>query len=77
MDERERAMTRDRDKRPDAAATGSALLSRKQASDELGVSTRTFDHIQREARIPFVMIGKRKKYLKRDIDVYIMGQRRV
>ncbi len=55
----------------------SAVLSRRQAADYLGVSTRTFDHIQREARIPFVMIGKRKKYLKRDIDVYIMAQRGV
>ena len=77
MDKREGAMTRDRDKRPDAAATGSALLSRKEAADELHVSTRTFDRIQQEAPIPFVMIGKRKKYLKRDIDVYIMAQRGV
>ena len=68
-------MTRDRANQPDADATGSALLSRKEAADELRVSNRTFDRIQREARIPFVMIGKRKKYLKRDIDVYIMEQR--
>ena len=53
-------MTRDRDNQTDAAATGSALLSRKEAADELDVSTRTFDRIQREARIPFVIIGKRK-----------------
>ena len=70
-------MTRDRDNQTHADATGSALLSRKEAADELDVSTRTFDRIQREARIPFVMIGKRKKYLKRDIDVYIMAQRGV
>ena len=70
-------MTRDRDNQTDADTTDSALLSRRQVADELDVSTRTFDRIQREARIPFVMIGKRKKYLKRDVDVYIMEQRRV
>ena len=58
-------------------ATGSALLSRREAADLLNVSIRTFDRIQIDDKIPFVTIGKRKKYLKRDIEVYIMGQRGV
>ncbi len=70
-------MTRDRANQPDADATGSALLSRREAADLLNVSTRTFDRIQVDERIPYVKIGKRKKYLKRDIDVYIMEQRRI
>ena len=70
-------MTRARDNQPDSDATGPALLSRKEAADELDVSTRTFDRIQQDARLPFVKIGKRKKYLKRDIDAYIMAQRRI
>ena len=70
-------MTRHGDDQSDTEGTGSALLSRREAADHLSVSTRTFDRIQQEARIPFVMIGKRKKYLKRDIDVYIMAQRSI
>ena len=70
-------MARGRNNRPDTAAAGSALLSRREAADRLSVSIRTFDRIQIDDKIPFVTIGKRKKYLKRDIDVYIMGQRGV
>ena len=53
------------------------IRSRQEAADDLNVSTRTFDRILVDGKIPFVMIGKRKKYLKRDIDVYIMAQRTV
>ena len=51
------------------------ILSRQEAADDLNVSTRTFDRIQADGKIPFVMIGKRKKFLKRDLNVYVLAQR--
>lgn len=53
------------------------ILSRREASSYLGVSDRTFDRIQKEDTIPFVMVGKRRKYLLRDLDAFLMSHRSV
>lgn len=54
-----------------------ALLSRKQAADYLGISTRTFDRLRLVASIPFVTIGKRNKFLQRDLNAYTAEQRSI
>ena len=64
--------------RHDAGVAGYAppvILSRRQAADYLGVSPRTFDRLR--ATLPYVMICRRKKYLKRDLDAYIAERRSV
>lgn len=53
------------------------ILSRRQAAVYLSVSDRTFDRIQREAAIPFVMVRKRRKYVLRDLETYLMSCRSV
>ena len=55
----------------------SAVLSREQAADYLGISTRTFDRLRSESDLPFVTIGRRKKYLQRDLDALILGSRTI
>ncbi len=65
---------------PDASVAGGALpviLSRRQAADYLDVSLRTFDRLRAEAPLPCVVIGRRRKYLKRDLDTYIAERRSV
>ncbi len=54
----------------------SAILSRRQAAAWLGVSVRTFDRMQKDAAIPYVTVGKRKKFLLRDLETYLQSQRR-
>lgn len=53
------------------------ILSRREAAAYLGVSDRTFDRIKKEKAIPWVLIGRRRKYLLRDIEAYLMSQRSV
>jgi excisionase family DNA binding protein len=53
------------------------ILSRRQAAAYLSVSDRTFDRIQKEAAIPFVMVRKRRKYILRDLETYLMSCRSV
>ena len=54
-----------------------AILSRRQAAAYFGVSLRTFDRMQKEAAIPFVVVGRRRKYLQRDLEAYLLSQRSV
>ncbi len=54
-----------------------AVLSRQQAADYLGISARTFDRLRSESGVPFVTIGRRKKYLQRDLDVLILASRTI
>ncbi len=64
----------------DVSVPGSAppeILSRGQAADFLGVSIRTFDRLRAETALPFVVIGKRRKFMKRDLDAYIAERRSV
>ena len=66
--------------RHDAGVAGGAppvILSRRQGADYLGVSLRTFDRLRAEAALPFVVIGKRRKFLKRDLDTYVAKRRSV
>ncbi len=70
-------MTNARDGAGAAGAAAPVILSRGQAADYLDVSLRTFDRLRAEAALPSVVIGRRRKYLKRDLDVYIAEQRRV
>lgn len=55
----------------------SEILSRRQAAAYLGVSVRTLDRIQKEKVIPWVRVGRRRKYLLRDLEAYLMSQRGV
>ena len=53
------------------------ILSRKEAASYLGISVRTFDRMQIEAAIPFVIVGRRRKYLRRDLEAYLLSRRSV
>ena len=53
------------------------IYSRGQAADYLGVSLRTFDRLRAEAALPFVVIGRRRKFLKRDLDTYVAERRSI
>ncbi len=68
------------DARDDAGTAGGAppaILSRRHAADYLDVSLRTFDRLRAEAALPFVVIGRRRKYLKRDLDTSVAERRSV
>lgn len=53
------------------------IKSRREAAAYLGVSVRTFDRIQKVKAIPWVLVGRRRKYLLRDLEAYLMDQRSV
>ena len=53
------------------------IKSRREAAAYLGVSDRTFDRIQKEAAIPWVLVGRRRKFLVRDLEAYLMSSRSV
>ena len=55
----------------------SGFKARQQAADYLGISIRTFDRLRSESGLPFVKIGRRKKYLQRDLDVLILASRTI
>ena len=51
--------------------------SRDDAAVYLGISSRTFDRIQKDNAIPFVAIGKRKRYLLSDLESYLKSNRSI
>ena len=51
-----------------------AILSRKEAASYLGISVRTLDRVQEGRVIPFVLVGKRRRYLLSDLDSYITSR---
>ncbi len=53
------------------------LLTPKKAARFLDISNRTLDRIQKDHAIPFVIVGKRRRYLLRDLEIYLMSQRSV
>ena len=53
------------------------IKSRREAAAYLGISVRTFDRMQIEAAIPFVIVGRRRKYLRRDLEAYLLSRRSV
>ncbi len=63
--------------RDGAGAAAPVILSRGRAADYLDVSLRTFDRQRAEASLPSVGSGKRRKFLKRDLDAYIAERRSV
>jgi len=64
------ARRRDRTRAPE-------ILTRRNAAEYLGVSVRTFDRMQQDAVIPYVTVGRRKKYLLRDLETFLQSQRSV
>ena len=70
-------MTNARDGAGAAGGAAPVILSRGKAADYLDVSLRTFDRLRAEAPLPCVVIGRRRKYLKRDLDAYIAERRSV
>ncbi len=54
-----------------------AILSRKEAASYLGISVRTLDRVQEGRVIPFVLVGKRRRYLLSDLDSYINSRRSI
>ena len=55
----------------------SQLLSRTQAAEYLGVSTRTFDRLRQERPVPYVRLGRRKKYQRTDLEALIADCRKM
>ena len=55
----------------------SITWSRLEAAGYLGVSPRTFDRIQEAQAIPYVRIGKRRRYLIQDLQNYLKSQRSI
>lgn len=64
-------------KHPETMPRSCSLQSKKEAADYLGVSTRTFDRIQKDRVIPFVLVGSRRRYLLSDLDSYIKSRRSI
>ena len=51
--------------------------SRSEAAAFLSISPRTFDRIQEARAIPYVRIGKRRRYLRQDLQNYLRSQRSI
>ncbi len=60
-----------------ASGAPPVIYSRGQAADYLGVSLRTFDRLRAAAALPYVVIGRRRKFLKGDLDTYVVERRSV
>ena len=53
------------------------LLSRAEAAHYLNMSLRSFDRLRLQLPIPFVRLGRRKKYLLPDLEAVIAENRTV
>ena len=53
------------------------LVSRRDAAAFLGISARTFDRLQKDNAIPYVLIRKRRRYLVSDLDSYVRSNRSI
>ena len=51
------------------------LLSRTEAADYLDMSVRSFDRLRQEISIPYVRLGRRRRYLPTDLDALIYDHR--
>ncbi len=51
------------------------LLSRTEAADYLNMSVRSFDRLRLEITVPFVRLGRRRRYLVWDLDALILDSR--
>ena len=52
-------------------------FSRTEAAAYIGVSSRTFDRIQQSNAIPYVLIGRRRRYLLSDLQNYLNSNRSI
>lgn len=46
------------------------LIPRLEAAKYLGVGRTSFDKIVKQGELPYVMVGKTKRYVKADLDEY-------
>ena len=51
--------------------------SRSEAAAFLSISPRTFDRIQEARAIPYVVIGRRRRYLLSDLDNFLKANRHI
>jgi excisionase family DNA binding protein len=51
--------------------------SRRETAAYLGVSPRTLDRIQQTNAIPYVIVGKRRRYLVADLQNYLNSNRSI
>ena len=51
------------------------LLSRTEAADYLNMSVRSFDRLRLEITVPFVRLGRRRRYLVWDLEALIRNSR--
>ena len=58
-------------------AVKTVTWSKTTAAEYLGVSTRTFDRIQKSQAIPYVMVGQRRRYLLSDLENYLKSNRSI
>lgn len=56
---------------PEPNRVGSPLISLREASDYLGVSTSTLDRLSKEGQITCIRIGTRSRFTYEDLDAYI------
>jgi excisionase family DNA binding protein len=61
----------------DANQFDAKTCSRQEAAIYLGISTRTFDRIQIDRAIAYVMVGKRRRYMRSDLDTYLKANRSI
>lgn len=50
-----------------------AVMTREEAADYLGVSVPTLWRMVRAGEVPHVMVGKRARYRREDLDAYLDG----
>jgi len=61
----------------DQRGSGLPTCSRTEAATFLGISTRTFDRIQDAHTIPYVQIGRRRRYLYSDLGNFLKACRSI
>ncbi len=54
---------------------GKRLLKRAEAADFLDMSLRSFDRLRHEVFVPYVLLGRRKRYSPADLDQVILDHR--
>jgi excisionase family DNA binding protein len=54
-----------------------ATYSRREAAAFFGISVRTLDRIQQTNTIPYVRVGRRRRYLLSDLQNYLKSNRSI
>lgn len=55
---------------PQERTNENGLIPRLEAAEYLGVGRTSFDKIVKQGELPYVVVGKTKRYLKKDLDEY-------